>query len=139
MIAMFLVFEDRPPESPFLERVWTAYSEGAGKFLSVAAGHWEMVFTRYRSQTFLTIRGPETRATIVECPSDGEWLGIRFALGTFMPRFPPGVLRDGRDVTLPGAVTRSFWLNGSAWEYPTYANVATFVARLVREGLVARD
>src|SRR5262249_30750084 len=43
------------------------------------------------------------------------------------------------DVTLPGAATRSFWLNGSAWEYPDFDNADTFVDRLVRKGLLVRD
>ena len=136
---MFLGFEDRLSDSPFVERIWCAYSERAGQFLSVAAGHCEMAVTRYRGQTFLTVRGPETQVTTADCPSDGEWLGIRFKMGTFMPQFPPGLLRDRRDVTLPGAVTRSFWLNGSAWEYPDFENADTFVARLVRKGIVVRD
>lgn len=59
---MFLVFNDRPSDSPFVERIWSAHSKGAGEFLSVAAGHCEMAVTRYRGQTFLTIRGPETIA-----------------------------------------------------------------------------
>lgn len=133
---MFLTFEERLSDSPLVERVWTSYSERAGEFLSIAAPHWEMAVTRYRGQTFLTVRGPETRATTVDCPSDGEWVGIRFKLGTFMPALPPGLLRDRQDVTLPGAVTRSCWLNGSAWEYPDYENADTFVARLVRKGLI---
>jgi len=136
---MFLVFEDRLSDSPHVERVWTAYSERAGEFLSVAAGHWEIAVTRYRGQTFLTVRGPETRATTANCPSEGEWMGIRFKLGTFSPQFPPDMIRDRRDVTLPGAGTRSCWLNGSAWEYPTFENADTFVARLLRKGLIARD
>jgi len=136
---MFLVFDDRPSDSPFIERIWTAYSQRADEFLSVAAGHWEMVVTRCRGQAFLTVRGPETRATIVDCPSDGEWVGIRFKLGTFLPQLTPGALRDRRDVTLPGAAGRSFWLNGSAWEYPTYENADSFAARMIRKGAIGRD
>jgi AraC-like DNA-binding protein len=98
-----------------------------------------MVVTRLHGRAFLTVRGPETRATPVDCPPDGDWVGVRFKLGTFWPAFLPGTLRDRRDVTLPGASTRSFWLSGSAWEYPTYENADTFVARLVHKGLIARD
>lgn len=134
-----IVFEDRLSDSSLVERVWAAYSEGAGEFASVAANHWEMAITRHRGQTFLTVRGPETRATTADCPSDGEWLAVRFKLGTFMPQLLPAVLRDRRDVTLPGAVTRKFWLDGSAWEYPTFENAETFVARLIKRGLIARD
>src|SRR5262249_35188287 len=136
---MFLVFEDRLSDSRLVERIWCAHSRRADRFLSVAAGHWEMVVTRHRGQTFLTIRGPETRATTVECPSDGEWGGIRLKVGTFLPQLRPGRIGDGKDVMLPGAGTRSFWLNGSAWEYPDYENADTFVERLVREGVVGHD
>lgn len=136
---MFLKFEDRPPDSPFVERIWTSRSERAGEFLSVAACHWEMVVTRHHGQTFLTVRGPETKATTADCPADGEWVGIRFKLGTFWPEFLPRTVRDRQDVTLPGASARSFWLNGSAWEYPTYENADTFVDQLVRKGVIGRD
>jgi AraC-like DNA-binding protein len=134
-----LTIEDRASDSPFVERIWTARSEHAGEFLSVVAGHWEMVVTRLHRHAFLTVRGPETRATPADCPYDGDWVAVRFKLGTFWPAFLPGTLRDRRDVTLPGASTRSFWLNGSAWEYPTYENADTFVARLVHKGVIGRD
>jgi Helix-turn-helix domain len=108
-------------------------------FLSIAANHFEMAVTRHRGKTFITMRGPETKATSADCPADGEWIGIRFKLGAFMPLLIPGTLRDRQDVTLPDASSRSFWLNGSAWEYPGFENADTFVNRLVHKGLVIRD
>jgi hypothetical protein len=136
---MFLAFDDRLSDSPCVERVWTARNAHAGEFLSVAAVNCELVVSRYQDQTFLTVRGPETRMTPLECPPEGAWLGIRFKPGTFLPRFLPGTLRDGQDVHLPDASRRSFWLDGSAWEYPTFENADTFVARLLRKGIIARD
>jgi len=135
----FIVFEDRPSDSPFVERVWRCHSERAGTFHSIAACHWEMVVTRLEGRTSLTVRGPEIRATPADCPADGEWFAIRFKLGTFMPRLRPGDLRDRNAVTLPGAGNRSFWLDGSAWEYPDFGNAETFVERLVRGGWIAED
>jgi hypothetical protein len=134
---MFILFDDRPSDSPFIERVWRCHSERGGLFYSIAACHWEMVVTRYEGKTFLTVRGPETRATTLDCPAEGEWVAIRFKLGTFMPRLLPGYLRDRNDVTLPDASSRSFWLNGSAWEYPDFENAETFVQRLLHDGLIA--
>jgi AraC-like DNA-binding protein len=136
---MFIIFEDRLSDSPFIERIWRCRSTRAGRFHSVAANHFEMAVTRHRGKTFMTLRGPETRATSLDCPADGEWLGIRFRLGTFMRAFMPGELRDRQDVTLPDASSRSFWLNGSAWEYPDFENADTFVKRLVQKGLVTQD
>jgi methylphosphotriester-DNA--protein-cysteine methyltransferase len=55
-----------------------------------------------------------------------------------MPHLP---VRDFLDIetTLPGASSRSFWLNGSAWQFPDYENVETFIDRLVREDVLVRD
>ena len=136
---MSLSFDDRPSDSPIVERVWRSQSDCAGTFLSIAANHFEIAVTRNRGKTFLTLRGPETKATTADCPAEGEWVGIRFTLGTFMPRLTPGHLLDRRDVTLPDATTHSFWLNSSAWDYPDFENAETFVARLVQKGIIARD
>jgi AraC-like DNA-binding protein len=98
-----------------------------------------MVVTRLHGKTTLTVRGPETYAATLDCPAEGEWLGIRFKLGTFMPRLPARNLLARKDVTLPEATSRSFWLHGSAWDYPDFENAETFVNRLVRDGLIAVD
>lgn len=137
---MFLIFDDdRPSDSRFVERVWRSHSEESGTFHSIGACNWEMVVTRHEGRTSLTVRGPETRATTVDCPAYGEWFAIRFKLGTFMPLLRPGDLRDRNDVTFPDASGRSFWLNSSAWEYPNFENAETFVKRLVHDGLIAMD
>lgn len=136
---MLLTFTDRLSDSPFVDRVWRSHSERAGSFVSVAQSHFEIVVTWHRGHTSITLRGPETTAAAAECPAEGEWLGIRFALGTFMPGLTPGTLRDRQDATLPGATARSFRLDGSTWDYPTFENADTFVARLARKGLIVRD
>jgi hypothetical protein len=138
MLRLFSI-ETRLSDSPSVDRVWTAQSERPGEFSSIAAGNCELVVTRYQDRTFLTIRGPETRVTAMDLPPDGEWVGIRLAIGSFLPQFPAATLRNQHDVTLPDASRRAFWLNGSAWEYPTFENADTFVARLVKKGLIARD
>ena len=135
----FIHFEDRVSDHPFVEKVWRCHSDRADKFLSVAANSFEMALTRLAGRTFLTLRGPETCATLMDCPAEGEWVCIRFKPGTFMPGFLPGGLRDHHDVTLPPATGRSFWLNGSALDYPSFDNAETFVKRLVQSGIVTRD
>jgi hypothetical protein len=134
-----IAFVDRPSDSPFIERVWRSRSEDAGVFHSIAACHWEMVVTRLEGRISLTVRGPETVASLAELPARGEWFAIRFKLGTCMPLLPPGLLRDCNAVTLPDATGRSFWLNGSAVEYPRFENAEIFVRRLVRSGLIFAD
>jgi AraC-like DNA-binding protein len=134
-----IAFEDRPSDLNVIDRVWRSHSERAGTFRSMATCNWGIVVTHCRGDIGLTVRGPETRATIADCPAEGEWFGIQFKLGTFMPLLPTGTLRDRNDVTLATASSRSFWLNGSAWEYPSFENAETFVLRLLKKGLIVAD
>ena len=135
---MFLAFEDRPSDSPFIERVWHSHSERAGTFVSVAATHCELVVTRHRGRIRVTLRGPETKPTLIDCPAEGEWIGIRLAAGSFFHRYPAASLMDRQDVDLP-ATGRTFWLEGSAWEYPTFDNAESLVSRLAHAGMLIRD
>src|SRR5436190_18297386 len=99
--SMSLSFAERPSDSPFVERMWGSHSEHAGSFSSIAAAYWEMVVTKYNGRTTMTIRGPETKATPMDCSVGAEWFGIDFRLGTFMPHLPPAEVMDLNDVTLP--------------------------------------
>jgi len=67
-----------------------------------------------------------------------EFYGIIFKYGVCMPHLPVSDLVDG-DVDLPDASSKSFWLNGSAWQFPNYENADTFVDRLVREYILDCD
>ena len=137
---MDLICDERVSDLPFVERIWRSQSEGsAGSFISMAESHWGMVVTRYRGRVTLTVRGPETRATPAYCPADAEFLGIQFKAGTFMPDLPAKMVMDRCDLNLPEATSHSFWLNGSAWQYPDYENVDTFVDWLAQEELLVLD
>jgi AraC-like DNA-binding protein len=128
----------RPSDSPLVEMVWGSQIEGGGSFISTAASRLEMVFTRQRDTITVTVRGPETRATHAPIPEDAEFLGITFRLGAYMPHLPTGQLIDG-SINLPDASGSGFWLQGAAWQYPTYENADTFVARLIRQRLLAHE
>ena len=136
---MIIIDEERASDSPFVERIWRSHSEGTAPFLSIAVSRCELVVTKLHGKITMTVRGPETRATpLGDSPSDGEWFGILLKLGTFLPHLPTRSLLD-TGVTLPEATDNTFWLSGSAWEFPTSDNAEIFVRRLVHAGLLVRD
>ncbi|MCC7446817.1 MAG: helix-turn-helix domain-containing protein [Anaerolineae bacterium] len=136
---MDLIPEERPSDSPFVERVWHGQSGSGGPFISMADIHCSIVITRLRGQTFVTVRGPETSATPAYAPPDAEFLGIVFKPGAFMPDLPATRVMDRRDVNLPEATSQSFWLKGSAWQVPDFDNADTFVNRLARAGVLVHE
>ena len=136
--GVFITFEDRTSDSPFIERVWRCHSDRGGPFLSVAAGNLELVVSHLPGQTMVTLRGPETKATIVECPPNGRWVAIRFRLGVYLPRLPTYLLLDHKNLNLP-VTGGSFWLEGDRWELPGFDNAEALVAKLALSGVIARD
>lgn len=134
---MFLEFDDRESDSPYVERVWRSRSRRGGPFLSMAEGNIELVVTRLPEFLAVTLRGPVTRGSFVECPPNGEWLAIRFRLGTYLPRIPTATLMDHHDIQLPVLPDGRFWFSGLAWKVPRYDNAEDFVARLAGAGVIA--
>lgn len=136
---MDLTADERPSDSPYVERIWRSRSEQAGSFTSIAESHWGIVITKRKGKTILTVRGPETRATPAEGRDDAEYFGIQFKPGAFMPHLPAKLVMDRRDLNMPEAGAGSFWLHSSAWQFPNFENTDTFVDRLVRAGLLVHD
>jgi hypothetical protein len=137
LATQLFAFDVRASDSPFVKRVWRTTSVPVESFMSVAVPQWEMVVTRQRDRTRMTLRGPETQASIAAIPQDAEFVGIQFRLGAYMPRFPLDRLVD-RWLDLPAAGPGSFWLDASAWPYPDFEDGDVFVDRLVRRGLLIR-
>ena len=135
---MFPHFIERPSDSPFVERIWMTQSERASSFTSISTVFWSMVISKWRGHITISLHGPETGATCKEFPAEGEWFGIAFKLGTFVPDILPGSLIDGH-LFLPDTSGRSFSLGHSAWQFPNYENADTFVNRLVRAGILVHD
>lgn len=135
----FILEEERPAESPLIEKIWRVEAENTGDFISIASIHSEIVFARTRDGITVAMRGPETRATPAHDAPDGEFIGIVLKPGVFMPHLLPKNLIDHRDASLPLAGSRSFWLDSSTWEIPDFDNADVFVARLIRAGLLMHD
>ncbi len=136
---MYIIDDERLSDSPFVERIWHAHSEGTDPLLSIAQSRWQIVVTTYDGKMSLTVRGPETKATpLGDCPTDREWFGILFKLGTFLPHLPARNLVNG-DLTLPQVTRKAVWLSGSTFQFPTYENADTFVHWLARKGLLVYE
>ncbi len=135
---MAFVFDNRPSDSALVDVVWHSQHEGGGTFTSVASTQMEIVVTKQVGKTTITVRGPETKARPAPIPEDAEFFGMIFKLGTFVQPIPASTLVDG-GLNLPDASSKSFWLNGSAWEFPNFENADVFINRLISEGLLARE
>jgi hypothetical protein len=131
-------FDERISDSPLVERVWRTQSKHSGSFISQAVSQWELVFWRYNDTMQVTLRGPETHASLAECEAGAEFFGITFKLGAFMPDLPVRQLVNGA-IDLPRAPYGAFWLHNTSWELPTFENADTFVNRLTRAEVLVYD
>lgn len=135
---MGLDIEDRPSDSPYIQRVWRSRSHDVQRMTSIATPHWDLVIWEQAGRVSVAFQGPESEAGPAPVPEEATFFGISFALGASMPRLPVSRLVDGA-VAVPDVTRRSFRLNGSSWHLPDYENAEEFVRRLVREGDLVCD
>lgn len=135
---MTIVATDHPSASPYIETVSDGYTLSAGSTIRPSEIHWHMVVLKHCGQTQLRVVGPWTSAGLVEWGEGGEIVWIKLKLGTYFPHLPPRKLLNN-ETPLPGAASNSFWLKGSAWQFPNHENAETFVNRLVREEILVQD
>lgn len=135
---MGFIFEQRLSDSPYVETVTQGRTEGNGSIIRPAETHWHLVFVREQGQSHAIVTGPLTTAGVVPFREGAEILWLKFKLGTWLPHLP---IREFIDVEtqLPLAASQSFWLQGSAWQFPSFDNTESFVERLVRHDLLACD
>jgi AraC-like DNA-binding protein len=135
---MSFVKEERASDSPFVRTIWHTRSESDGLYLAAADGCWDLLLIKQDEATNVFLAGPTSRATPIPYVEGSEYFAIRFQLGTFLPHIPASQMMD-RTILLPRVGKTSFWLGDSAWQLPTYDNVETFVAQLVRRELLLCD
>lgn len=135
---MSLSFEERQSDSPYVELITTGLTTGSSTTIRPAEVHWHLVIAKFEGGLMPIVTGPLTSSGIVNFTEGVELLWIKFKLGTFIPRLPVrGLLNT--ELTLPEAGGKSFWLDSTAWQLPSYENADTFVNRLVRDGALEFD
>ncbi len=135
---MGFIYEERLSDSLYVETITRGRTASNGSTIRPAESHWHMVFVRWNGSVHSLVAGPLPTAGVVSYTEGAEILWIKLKLGTFMPHLPVRNLLD-RETTLPNAASQSFWLNGSAWQFPDYDNVETFIDRLVHEDVLVCD
>jgi AraC-like DNA-binding protein len=135
---MSIIHKERLSDSPFVETVWHTQVNSDGSDVVSADVSWDMIISRRVGKTTLVVWGPMTKAVPVPHAEGEEHLGIRFKLGTLLTYLPvQQMLNSG--LTLPDATSKTFWLGGSAWQFPDFENADIFIDRLVKNHLLVRD
>lgn len=136
--TMSIVFETRGSDSLLIETLTYGHTVSDGSTIRPAEFEWHLVLMRVQGKANAYVVGPLPNAAAVGWQAGAEVIWIRFKLGTYMPHLP---FRNflNQEIRLPDASSQSFWLHGSAWEFPTPENVDTFLARLAHNGSLAHD
>jgi AraC-like DNA-binding protein len=133
-----LRFETRASDSPWVDTVWTCTSEQVVAMTSVATACWGLVFWTREGAAYASISGPETGTRTAPVPQGASFVGIEFAVGTWLRAAPVSELVD-TGVELPDATHRTFRLDGLRFETPGPDDAEALVGRLVHAGALIRD
>lgn len=135
---MSIIAEARSSDSAYVETITRGWTTGAGSTIRPAEISWHMVMARVNGTVQLMVVGPWTTAGVASWGDGAELLWIKFRPGTYMPHLPTRKFLNS-ETTLPEASGKSFWLNGSAWQFPNFENVDTFLERLARREVLVHD
>lgn len=125
-------------DSPFARTAFRMWFERDGSFLTIADTSPDIFVINYQGKARLFITGTRTKAAPIRYKEGMEIIGIRLEVGVFLPQLPPSAILDSM-TRLPQATSQSFWLHDTALPLPDFENVETFVKRLERHGLIARN
>jgi hypothetical protein len=128
----------READSPFIERITHVVYGSKVDDVTTPDGCWDIVVQRHRGRIAMLRTGIITAPVSLEYDAGDEYISISFKPGVFMPRTPGFEMVD-RAHLLPTPSARSFWLEGSALEIPTFENAEGLVDRLVRGGIIVCD
>jgi AraC-like DNA-binding protein len=131
-------FEERPSDSPYVEAITHGIITRADTMIRPAETRWHLVLVRAEGTQRAIVVGPWTSAGVATFGGEAEVLWLRFKLGTYMPHMPVRTIINS-ETRLPEASSHRFLLDGTAWQFPDWENADTFVDRIVRRGVLARD
>ena len=136
---MFLKFKDRKIDLAFC-RARLAMSKPHRRHIPVHGRRQHQIgHSQVPEFLAVTLRGPVSKGTQVECPPNGEWLAIRFGFGNVLPRTATDALTDHQDMQLPVLNKRPFLVLQLDLEDPDYENAEALVHRWARAGVIARS
>jgi hypothetical protein len=136
--AVSVVRRVRGSDSPYVERITHVSYGGKVDDVTTPDGCWDIVVMRHAGRVAILRTGVITAPVSLGYDPGDEYISISFKPGVFMPR-TPGVEMVDKAHFLPTPSRRSFWLEGSALEIPTFENAEGLVERLVHAGVIARD
>ena len=136
---MGLSFDAVSGPSRRVVRIWSAGCDGQTDFSSIAKVNPMIAFAQISGITTVHLRGPETQATTLTCPSGAEFFGAELRIGAYLPMFPPARIANMQDGILPTLPDGRILIDNRAWEMPTPQNLDVFVDHLERAGLLVFD
>ena len=103
--------------------------------ISVAVSQWDLVVWQQAGKTYLSLQGPDAKASTAPVPQHAEFFGILFKTGVFMPHLPVSRF-IGRSLELPNAANHRFWLRDAGLgSLPgTAAEILDDEVRAIRDG-----
>ncbi len=130
--------EERAGDSPFARTIFRIRFEGDGCLMAIADGSPDIIIIKQRGESRIFFSGTRTKAAPIFYKEGMEFIGIRLAVGAFLPQLPPETMLDSTTL-LSSATARSFWLHDTALPLPDFEDADVFIKRLERHGLITHD
>lgn len=131
------MFEDKKPNSPYIELIWRAQPSQDGVYANIATEFWSLFFEDEPDNKKVYLVGPAAIGRDVPYVTGGKYWGIVFKAHVFMVDIEKRAL-VGKDVELD-INDNTFIVSGQSFTVPGFDDALQFVDQLVERGVITVD
>jgi hypothetical protein len=132
---MSYTYEDKRPDSIYIDKIWHTYTTSDGVFTAGLDGNWDIIIFKGANDIRVTVNGIGKHAVEVPYVADIDSVGIALKPGVFLRDFKGKDIVDSQHTLSKGDISY-VKIGDNLFEIPDFDSAEVFVQELVKEGLL---
>lgn len=132
---MSYTYEDKRPDSLYIDKIWHTYTTSDGVFTAGLDGNWDIIIFRDADKVRVTVNGIGKRAVEVPYVAGVDSIGIALKPGVFLRDFKGKDIVDSQHTLSKGDISY-VEIGGHLFKIPDFDSAEAFVQELIEKGLL---
>lgn len=132
---MSYTYEDRRPNSLYVDKIWHTYTTSDGVFTAGLDGNWDIIIFKDAETIRVTVNGVGKHAVEVPYTAGVDSVGIALKPGVFLQDFKGKDIVDSQHTLSRGNVPY-VKIGGHLFKVPDFDSAEVFIQELVEKGLL---
>ena len=132
---MSFTYEDKHPDSLYVDKIWHTYTTSDGVFTAGLDGNWDIIIFRMGDKVRVTVNGVGKHAVQVPYVAGVDSVGIALKPGVFLQDFKGKEIVNSQHTLSKGNVSY-VEIGGYLFKIPDFESAEIFVDTLIEKGIL---